>query len=643
MKVILFALSLLLALISHATNYYVTATGNDAQAGTSTGTAWATLAKVGTSQGTFNAGDSVLFHTGDVFYGSFTATKAGVHYGTYGGTAKAILSGLTTVSSWTSIGSGIYESNVLPAGTSVNMVLINGKAYAMGRTPDITAANGGYLTFESHTGSSITDNTNPFTTAYNGAMLCVRTSHGSIERGTITSVATNTINHDGSFQYTPINGYGYFVQNSLLTLNQLGEWYYNPTTHKLSVYFGAADPATYTVEVSTIDNIVTTHAGSLTFDNLTFKGANENNIYCDWAAINNNKFTDCRIAYAGINGLSAAGTSGWRLNRCTPCWNNVNGINFTGSTLLDSVTNCNIRNNTLLLGMIQPDESQLFGAALYSVAGLYASDNNIIHNGHAGINANGNNVLVQNNFVDTFCLVLGDVGGVYSFTIAGITYTNRKWINNVVLHGGDESDGTDGEISNFAYYFDNHTQNVTMQGNTGAYCNVGLFIHDSKNDTLIANTFYSNTQAQVLAQHDDGDTTHNRGIYARRNILFSTASTQLIILLQSAYNDFASLGNLDSNYYCRPFDESNIIHTNWFGNTENDYALEDWQATFSKDPNTQKTPFTLSSATDVLFKYTTASPKTLRYCALLYGVDNFLYDAVPITISPYNSLILLKP
>ncbi len=51
----------------NAIDYYVSSTGNDANAGTSAGAAWASIAKVNSV--TFGPGDSILFEGGKTFQG----------------------------------------------------------------------------------------------------------------------------------------------------------------------------------------------------------------------------------------------------------------------------------------------------------------------------------------------------------------------------------------------------------------------------------------------------------------------------------------------------------------------------------------------------------------------------------------------
>jgi hypothetical protein len=93
---------LLLAVPARATTYYVAAAGNDSNSGTSTGAPWQTIAKV--NGATFSAGDSILFHRGDIWYGtSLVASSSGssgspITFGAYGSGANPIIKGSTLLS-----------------------------------------------------------------------------------------------------------------------------------------------------------------------------------------------------------------------------------------------------------------------------------------------------------------------------------------------------------------------------------------------------------------------------------------------------------------------------------------------------------------------------------------------------------------
>src|SRR6185312_13985949 len=100
-----------------------------------------------------------------IFYGNIIITKSGtsslpIVLSAYGTGNKPIITALMTLSGWTYLGRGIYESSIISnAGTSVNMVILNGNVQQMGRYPNADDPNGGYLTYQSHNGqTSITSN-----------------------------------------------------------------------------------------------------------------------------------------------------------------------------------------------------------------------------------------------------------------------------------------------------------------------------------------------------------------------------------------------------------------------------------------------------------------------------------------------------
>ena len=90
----------------NATSYYVSSTGSDTNNGTSTATPWKTISKVNASA--FVSGDLILFKSGDTFYGTLSPSVSGITYGNYGTGAKPIITGLTAISSWTSLGGNIW-------------------------------------------------------------------------------------------------------------------------------------------------------------------------------------------------------------------------------------------------------------------------------------------------------------------------------------------------------------------------------------------------------------------------------------------------------------------------------------------------------------------------------------------------------
>ncbi len=78
MKKIFLIITLFISVKLSALNYYVSSSGNDANNGTSTSSAWQTLSKVNSSMSSFVAGDVISFKRGDTFTGRLILTKSGV-------------------------------------------------------------------------------------------------------------------------------------------------------------------------------------------------------------------------------------------------------------------------------------------------------------------------------------------------------------------------------------------------------------------------------------------------------------------------------------------------------------------------------------------------------------------------------------
>ena len=151
-------LILLSAITADATNYYFsTADGDDSRSSSqaqNSSTPWKSIDKLNAFFKYLQPGDKVLFKSGDTFYGSIVTSKSGtasspITLSSYGSGPKPVISGLIRLSVWKEVSDGIYQSGELPIGKDLNMVLINNQQYAMGRYPNVSAGNGGYLNFES--------------------------------------------------------------------------------------------------------------------------------------------------------------------------------------------------------------------------------------------------------------------------------------------------------------------------------------------------------------------------------------------------------------------------------------------------------------------------------------------------------------
>jgi parallel beta-helix repeat protein len=517
-----------LRLTSGRAYYFSASAGSDAYTSlqaASTTTPWQTLSKLNGLS--LQPGDSVLLRRGDTWQGSITISSSGtatqpIVLGAYGTGSRPRVSGLETVSAWTALGNGVWESNTLSTGTTVNIVLVGGVQYAMGRYPNWDYPNGGYFTYEHHTANTITDDNQSFDAGWVGAEAVLRTDHAALGRTPVSAVSGGQLTIDGSalsaygYGLPSSDGWGYFLQNSPKTLDQFGEWYYNPTTHKLQVYFGTLGPTRYSVQASAVDVLLEPQGSNLTVRDLALTGANEYGVWNDWSGKSNLKFVRCTVRHSGIDGLLLGSKTNLTVDSCVFTYANSNALSVGYNSMNVQITNTTMDHSGTMPGMVRLDEVNRYGYGTYSsgyaagTQGLTFTGNTVLHTGYIGLFFAGDNNLVQNNQVDSVCLVLDDGAGIYTSNYTCSTCTpavnvNNRILSNVVTHAVGQPYGTPG-LNNMAhsYYMDDNTNHVTFTGNVGAYAGYsGLFIHNTNNYTVRDNLFYDNAAAQVYWQDDN--------------------------------------------------------------------------------------------------------------------------------------------
>lgn len=122
-------MGLILCGMAPATTYYVSSsTGNDVNAGTAVGAAWATLGHVNAQ--TFQAGDSILFKRGDVWNESLVPPSSGtsgnpIVFDAYGTGAPPNFTGYYAVpkNAWSFVSGNAWKARVPSSYTTVNFCL----------------------------------------------------------------------------------------------------------------------------------------------------------------------------------------------------------------------------------------------------------------------------------------------------------------------------------------------------------------------------------------------------------------------------------------------------------------------------------------------------------------------------------------
>jgi parallel beta-helix repeat protein len=593
-----------------ASNYYFSSTdGNDSRSALEAQnplTPWRTIEKLNAITNTLSPGDTIFFKKGDLFFGTLNIKQSGTRnapivYAAYGKGYNPVISGFINVSSWTSRGNGIYESPRLSLSARPAMVAIDNQSQPMGRHPNVTEPNKGYSTILSARDNYFSDDDLTFSPNWTGGEVVIRKNRWIIDRARITNHSGNRVIYSGGSGYNTSSGFGYFIQDHVTTLDQFGEWYFNPDTRKLYVFFGNESPDQFTTQVAGLDILLDIDASHLHFEHLNFEGANEYNVLLDFSRNayrrqENVQLSHCNITFAGKGAIQVDGHSNFRVDHCYIAHANNMGIYLGYQTQKVSITNNRVEHIATHPGMGENGDGNHMG--LFSAAGELAVSNNVFRNiGYIPIYfLNGNAVLIKNNVVDTYCTVKDDGGGIYTYTgPSNVTLNNRKIEGNIVMNGIGAPQGTRNFFKAPAegIYIDDNANNVEIIDNTIANCKgQGIYLHNARNINIENNTIFNNKIQLGFSNDNLGEPI--RGIQIFNNIFFSKENHQTVIYYNSIADDVDQIGSLNSNFYARPLDDDLIIQTelNQYSdrNKRKWYDLDSWQSSFNRDNNSQGSP-----------------------------------------------------
>ena len=598
------------------TIYLSSSSGNDSftflQA-QSVNSPWKTLSKLNANSNSFVSGDTALFNRKDTFYGTLLPTVSGVTFGAYGTGDNPIITGLTTISTFTNLGSNLWEA-IVPGGlASLNVVVINGVLTPMGRYPNKNTTNGGYLTYESFVGNtSITDSQLTATPNFTGGEVVFRRSNFTTDRASITNHVGGTLSFNTYAGVSLNAGFGYFVQNLPSTLDQNGEWFYDTTTKKIKIYYTSPPPPIQVSTLTNLINLVYTNNPikiNITINNINFTGAEGNlmNIYY----CNNLTISNCNFSYAGINAIQFKYAKNLTIQNCTINDVNMIGIHENNSSLNNYIT---IKNNSfkrigINAGMINNSYgsgSSSIGINVWS-SNLLIKENVLDSIGYIGISVtSNNNQTIRKNAITNFCFVKNDGGAIYSRRADTVIYTGVVIDSNIISKSIGAMGGSLSAIKQHArgIYLDTKSYGTSVLNNTVFDVWDGIYISQGQYNIIRGNTVYNvgnynpkaniYSGAMVLNDAFDGYQ-HVRNNTITKNIFFAKYPSQLLWYQTDRYNGIDSVGIVDSNYYANPSCDIPLFLTNTNStSTLTLYSIPQWKQSFPKY-NTQSkgTPATI--------------------------------------------------
>lgn len=606
MKTLFVFLFVCFSLQAFTKSYYFSSTGDDSRTSTeaqSQLTPWKSIQKLNSIFSILKPGDSILFKRGDVFYGSIDIGLSGtstapVVFSGYGIGEKPVITGFSSLSGWKTAGNNamVWEASLPTPASSVNLVAIDGQSKPMGRYPNFSDPNKGYLPIKLFMGSTqISDNALSTGANWTNGEVVIRKNRWEVERGVITQHSGTTITYNTPTNFEPSENFGFFIQNHPRTLDQKGEWYFDRSANKLLLYFGATNPSTSVVKVATINNVIVLQGRSnIVFENLSFQGANDRMFLIQHAS--NVSIKDCSILFSGFDAIYSENLTDVTLQNTT-IENSNNGAFICYNCRNTNVTNNNIKNIGVNPGMAKPQ-------GLYTAISVNGTNHTIAYNnidsvGYVAIDFMGDSVLIKNNFINRFGFVKDDGGGIYTYN--GFTplrtFTNRSVVGNIVLNGIGAGAGTNspGYAPMHGIYLDDKTGQVEIKDNTVANCGLGgIYIHNAFDLAIQNNTLYNNEKQLILTSDEYSGGVLIRNVVAKNNVLFSKAPNQYVAYSVSDKNDLNQMGVFDRNYYCRPADENFLFYTSYQENNtriSSEKSFPQWQSLLNQDMNSKRTPF----------------------------------------------------
>ena len=406
-----------------------------------------------------------------------------------------------------------------------------------------------------------------------GNRLRIRSAPWRIDEVTITSISGNRLNFQPATSYPIRKGHGYFLLDAAGTLDSPGEWLYDPNKPSISIWTPDGNDPTGQVRVSVLEKGVDLSNRS----NIILQGINVRRTGLGIDLTNAKNIT--------INSISIMDTvrEGIYTHNTTQVNITTNRISRTGRDAISSFTSKALR---VTGNDISESAVAMIGDRVWSLpeptqatvmAGSAATitDNRISRSGGNGVwtLADGN---IEKNGVLHSCLLLNDCGGIY----VNVGSPNTRIASNLVEQVHGNADGViDTRIHAVGIYLDDLSTNMKIEGNSVAWAEFGIQVHNSYKNNVNSNMLFGNRQFQILMQEQTNRLRANGDIYGNSiddNTLIPTTPV-IGLMKQSSIGETSDFGTFERNHY------SALLSSRVIGQSDSNapYAelrFEEWQA-----------------------------------------------------------------
>ena len=611
-----------------AADYYLSNTGNDSHTGTSEAQAWATIDKLNTVILRLKPGDRVFFERGSRFEGTVNIQNVmgsearPIIFTAYGEGENPVIDGTREITGWKQDGS-IWTSECPDCPMALNLLFINDVSQPLGRHP-----NTGSLRSSGGIGRNVIEDANlAFAdNHWKGAQAVISTQTWVCDALRVFSQIGGTITLSERASYDIAGDKEYFFQNHYNTLDSQGEWAYDNTEKKIHLYT-SRDPQQTRISIAQQGECIAIRNGRyIQIENLSLTGSRLSAINIAYSKhigfVNNRVFNNARIGIhidhcdnIKIDNNHIVGS----LDMGIGCWDS-NLCRFTNNRL---------ENTAIIAGRGQNGTAQYTGIQINRGSDNVIEYNEIVQTGYNAISFyNQTNLLIKNNFIDGYCRVITDGGGIYTWHS---TSPGNRILGNIVMNSVDD----------LGIYIDDESENILIEGNTTAYNGAGIFIHNSRYNKILNNLCYNNHGSQILlVRHGRTLLDHNE---IKNNYTFTLGRRTQYSVRARFVNGENNV--FENNCWADPYKKRLINSESSVWKTKI-YTVPEWQSLGNITDRTMRNTFAesgLSDTTGYVKFYTNPSKsvKTFELEGTYRDLDDQLYVGT-VQLEPYTSIVLVS-
>jgi parallel beta-helix repeat protein len=301
-------------------------------------------------------------------------------------------------------------------------------------------------------------------------------------------------------------------------------------------------PGTRISAAANVDAVNATGSFQITLNNLRIIGGHTGVNGSSASAL---QVLNSEVVYSN-EGIMVNGSSGVLVDN-TDLTNIVRtGVNGGWWSANATVNNSRVTNGNMV-GMHKGSEGEIFFG---DGSGASVTNNTITNGGKTGIFVgHTQGALVKGNTINGACLIHADCGGIYTFARDKLPL-NTRIENNQISNVNGVALGPWGP-ERYGIYLDDHSNGVTVIGNTVTDSDNGMLIHGGFNNVVSGNTFRANVSRHLFYS----DSGFAAGSMFNNSISNNTFVGPVIahVLIGSGVESYATFsGNTYTNYGSSP-------------------------------------------------------------------------------------------